>query len=432
MIDDKFKVDHLFLLVGTNPLPNYVAARLLLKEAQQSTIIFIYSKGTCEERQRLEDVLRAEGFSTFINRLVEESNPDHIINQVKETVLPAGKVGLHYSGGTKAMAVHAYRTLEHMIAEKRITDVQFSYLDAQKIQLIFTSLGNIPVGVLVPIALRTLLNLHSREAKLKTSPLWPQTAQAIADIHADTELRQQWNRWTSQTFFQEPVCPTPQAQDLSERDAEWMAWVREQFVWQEYRRRRWKGNGAMGQMPVHCPDTFATVEQALRNETPLSAAATFRDLMRQGGFSKAEDLGKWFEGTWLESYVLHQVQQLQQDKRYAIHDSACSINVFGDQNVEIDVAFMCGYQLFALSCTSSSERHLCKAKLLEVVVRAAQLGGDEARAGLICCSDTPEALEREVFDLLGKKVRVFGWMHLAALRSDLAHWIEDVSGQRSI
>jgi hypothetical protein len=35
VIPDSYKSDHLFLLVGTNPLPNFVAATLMLKPQGQ-------------------------------------------------------------------------------------------------------------------------------------------------------------------------------------------------------------------------------------------------------------------------------------------------------------------------------------------------------------------------------------------------------------
>ena len=49
-----------------------------------------------------------------------------IIKQVERTAT----VGLHYTGGTKVMAIHTYRT----VAEAR-TDTIFSYLDAQTLTM---------------------------------------------------------------------------------------------------------------------------------------------------------------------------------------------------------------------------------------------------------------------------------------------------------
>ncbi len=41
---DKYKVDHLFLLIGENPLPNYVATRMLLKDG--GTVYLVHSTDT--------------------------------------------------------------------------------------------------------------------------------------------------------------------------------------------------------------------------------------------------------------------------------------------------------------------------------------------------------------------------------------------------
>ena len=47
--------DHLFLLLGENPLPNWVAARLLLKEGGQ--VYLVHSPHTKEVAQRLQALL---------------------------------------------------------------------------------------------------------------------------------------------------------------------------------------------------------------------------------------------------------------------------------------------------------------------------------------------------------------------------------------
>jgi hypothetical protein len=40
----EYKAEHLFLLIGKNPLPNYVAAKLLIKRGAK--VCFVYSERT--------------------------------------------------------------------------------------------------------------------------------------------------------------------------------------------------------------------------------------------------------------------------------------------------------------------------------------------------------------------------------------------------
>jgi hypothetical protein len=57
-IPENYKVDHLFLLVGENPLPNYVAARLLLND--KGTIYLVHTTGTVKQAERLRNILEEE------------------------------------------------------------------------------------------------------------------------------------------------------------------------------------------------------------------------------------------------------------------------------------------------------------------------------------------------------------------------------------
>ncbi|PLZ35119.1 hypothetical protein CBP10_04245, partial [Fischerella thermalis WC558] len=53
---DKYKVDHLFLLIGENPLPNYVAAQILLKE--DGTVYLVHSTDTTSKAACLQRNLK--------------------------------------------------------------------------------------------------------------------------------------------------------------------------------------------------------------------------------------------------------------------------------------------------------------------------------------------------------------------------------------
>jgi hypothetical protein len=90
----------------------------------------------------------------------------------------------------------------------------------------------------------------------------------------------------------------------------------------------------------------------------------------------------------------------------------------------MDVAAMRGYQLFAISCTTGTGKSECKSKLFEAVVRARQLGGDEARIGLVSFHKDPGALQQEVERrlLMDGKVRVWGPDQLPQLADYLKQW----------
>jgi hypothetical protein len=83
---DEYKVDHLFLLIGENPLPNYVAANLLLNKG--GTAYLVYSTETERSAKRLQDILKNEsnGFKDIELRSLNdyESDAYYIQQEMKQ------------------------------------------------------------------------------------------------------------------------------------------------------------------------------------------------------------------------------------------------------------------------------------------------------------------------------------------------------------
>ena len=102
---------------------------------------------------------------------------------------------------------------------------------------------------------------------------------------------------------------------------------------------------------------------------------------------------------------------------------------------ELDVVAVLGYQVVVVSCTVDSKQDMVKQKGMEAILRARQLGGDEARAIVLCSTDKNSAklVEDELKDEMGsasEPLQVWGrnrWSSLSDkfyqyLRNDL-HWV---------
>lgn len=102
---------------------------------------------------------------------------------------------------------------------------------------------------------------------------------------------------------------------------------------------------------------------------------------------------------------------------------------------ELDVVAVLGYQIVVVSCTVDSKQDMIKQKGIEAILRARQLGGDEARAIVLCGAhpNTAELIEDELKDEMGsasEPLQVWGrdrWRRLPKelyqyLRNDL-HWM---------
>lgn len=77
------------------------------------------------------------------------------------------------------------------------------------------------------------------------------------------------------------------------------------------------------------------------------------------------------------------------------------------RDFELDVVAVLGYQIVVVSCTLSSELDRIKQKGMEAILRARQLGGDEARAIVLCTihPDVQPYIEAELHNETGSSDR---------------------------
>lgn len=397
----RYQTDTLILLVGGNPLPNYVAAQLLAE--QKTHLLLVYSQGTSEQCTRLKKTLRARGYQTINEHQVEESDPANIGTKLGVALQKCtGSVGLNYTGGTKAMAVHAYRTLERASG---LTRRIYSYLDARTLQMWFTDEENnspsLPIGTRVPVSLAELLELHGlekRKREMSEEVRWPATTEVLAALHADAERHKAWRAWCN-TVLRDP-----------EKEGDF------------------RSTGSLKiQTTEGIPDDG--VIQAIEADTGLTLPVSLGEL-----WQLKKDVNKWLDGQWFEEYVFRHLKTLRQE--CDLNDLKMTINpAIGSSDFEFDVGCMRGHQFFGLSCTTDDgerkggEARL-KSKLLEASVRAEQLGGSEACFALVCCADSDkvEKLKDQMIGLPGdSRMHVFGRGDLLNLQAHMREWIRRAS-----
>lgn len=458
---DDYKVDHLFLLIGENPLPNYVAARLLLNKG--GTPYLVYTSGTDKSAERLQKILSNEliGLQTAI--LVPLNDDESDAYQIQEAIgkeleeIKDGKIGLHYTGGTKAMSVHSYRKLCYEKPDKnkdyyiKRSNLFFSYLDPRRLEMcIDREEGKgYPIKVtpaMLQVQLCKVFQIHGWvwNSDPIYSPQLAEAAQAFAEFHEQGELVQLWRNWCNNILREQTRNKDNKDKWLNKTSLEKVSPLTLEMV-----KCQPKIVKALSQLGV-------TGESLLLQTIKERAIAEGKTKKDEGKIKKdkkfkfeLEDVCKWLDGEWLEHYVLQQVQAIPQD--LAIHCSATSFWIKDPNSkknkFQFDVAFMRGYRLFAISCTTSTDKSLCKSKLFEAYIRAQQLGGSEARVALVCCVSnedkdaegkkkyTKDALETEILNVLnptpesGKRdyrLVVFGREDLINLSKRIAEWIRNV------
>jgi hypothetical protein len=415
-----YQTEHLFLLIGRNPLPNYVAAKFLIK--QGAKVYFVYSErtddssGTEDYKRRLVDKLKeqlGENFFTPIDvPLVSPSDATCIKNAIKNQfahITSGSTIGLNYTGGTKAMSVHTYRAIEEFDNNKDCK-LTFSYLDPRTLELRFD--GNDE-----PVELNQPNTKHFEKTKIRL--------RALMDLHG---LTFQQRKDGSEILPSDKVKFAGLVKVLSEYRNTENKWAK----YQTFRNDNWsKLNYPDEQTQINLPVELSDLaielnkvgQQVCRRDWVVENKLKFESLANN---SQRKSLGMFLFSKWLESFVLQEIIAAG-DK--TIEDFGTSLYVARQENktetfIEIDAFAVRGYQLFGISCSVAKDKDERKGKLFEIAHRAKQLGGDEARIGLVCMADA-KGVNRLNIQLREDHIKVFGRDDLATLEIELRKWFKN-------
>lgn len=411
ILPDLYRSDCLFLLIGTNPLPNFVAAKLLLRAGGQ--LYLVHSTGTQRIAEHLARYwVNVEKGAQPKFLCVDEADGADVRRKLDDTLQPlsAGTVGLNYTGGTKSMSVHAYQTVwEHQRNSHR--PALLSYLDARSNKMYIVR-GSDPPFCSDPLlysvqpSIQTMVDLHDFKlnTKITTELILPDLSITLAEAHQSEEGRNGWRTWCDEEL---------------RRKAR-----------KEKNSSNWRSNSELAKITVPFPvdsSLHGVVAQMREVFGCQGDSLSLADASRNGSL-KNKKLCEWLDGKWLEHYVYSCLCQIRaQQPALGLHDlgmNICPKNPQQGSEHEIDIGAMQGYRLYAISCTTDDDPSMCKLKLFEAYVRARNLAGDEARVGLVCMAKEPKKIEQEMvrsWDVEGK-VRVWGHQHLPKFSEQLVDW----------
>ncbi len=405
----KYQTDHLILLVGSNPLPNWVAGKVLVKP--NGKIYLVHSSKTepiaiklaekfneaygeeCCPEANLRDLGRDASSPEKVYKKIEG-----ILNELRTKIKNSTQtVGLHYTGGTKVMSVQGY---EAVLRQEQSLTVICSYLDAETLSLVVVGGKGlpdnwIPLGDSVKVSVEELMELHRNEFnKLpkKATTRLIKVSHPLINIHTVKSYHAEWRCWCNSYLKSDKPA------DLN---------------------------------PVQLPTSpnLVNVRTFLQQENPALRSFSLEEIGKVYGFAgKAiKNLAKWFDGEWLDDYTLQTLLQLKDELGLYQPGQDYDTKLF-----QFDVATTRGYQLFAFSCTTSDDKGLCKSKLFEAYIRAQQMGGDEAKTALVCCYDDVAKLEGDLSLEFGAKdkIKVFGRADLPHLKTRLKAWFDEIAAKQ--
>lgn len=411
----------LVLLVGTNPLPNYVIAKYFLKtNSNLKKIWLIHSEkvdkqeGTLEFAANIRKVISKEFEPRKLDFEFIALNNVGSALAIKEDLekkffckLPRDvKMHLNYTGGTKSMAVHVYRNME----QKLKNHCSYSYLDARTYMLksdesIDPSSNDLRDDV--SISLDDLIKLHGYEKYKEDSPFTTDNFDSIMNLFEtlikEDKLEKVFLSW--ENSFLRKVYYENGKFILKPMD----------FL---KHNKLLNGNGQIDESKIN------KLKDEFKEKTPdeikelLGLFPQDKSILDDDGSLWIPDVNEtknnfkkriggtitdFLDGKWLESYIYRIIQNaLTKDDK--LHEKYNKKNISIDSNwrirkhgvinkdFELDVIVLNGYQVCGISCTTSDKQSICKEKAFEVLHRVKQIGGEEAKAILVTC------LENDVKD----------------------------------
>lgn len=328
--------DTLILLIGANPLPNYVAASTL----KPSKIVMLYTRETKPVMERLTRLIKKKIDPVIVEAChVRRSS----VREVREAVSRYATEGtyLNYTGGTKIMAAQARMAFGEAFRSMGGDDCFSLYVDEERSCILFDNGHEVRVHEEeIGLSLEDLAELHDIKANpTALPPDGPTFDDVLAVLRVEVD----------------------KPGTIASRLNEW----------------------------GHSFDRIKTVKGALSCPLRVDTLGVSLSVAQVPGADWTNARFKVWkkfisDNAWLELWVACLVRQAT---GLVPHWSVnCEIQPLR-RPFEIDVALVRGCRLYVISCTTSSEVGLCKSKLFEVGHRARQMGGDLARAALVTFLD---------------------------------------------
>lgn len=360
----------LILLVGENPLPNYIVAKFLSKvehkdEQLKPTQILLVTTNQMEKvASRLGALLKKEcGLACkqlpWDSKISYQGLAAAFLQNAPDTTF----LHLNYTGGTKQMATCAIRALSSAKSSQPGIKIEASYLEASSHSLRF----EISTEDIFDLRRRTSLSLSEMLA-----------------LHG----------YTSPDYL--PITPNPNytkygkiIERLRQLASEEEPGGRQAFCrFQQWRTRQL----------ISAPSTriLATAGWLYEESLPDILQIVLSEVVsKTDTWEQQPELKKLLlDGDWLLQAVLERFQVvLRQPLALTVTDQAAELIV---SKVRHDLVLIQGYQLTVINCaaigceTGTELRKRLRGRALETAYYARQLGGEEARAILITLASHDE------------------------------------------
>lgn len=357
----------------------------------------------------LEEEFKRDGLQIITCHLSNISQAEEIASQVKKHLTRKSgdikKVHLNYTGGTKAMAVHSYRALENGLKEQWANEFSASYLDARDFHIKFDENPEKSTGdlrKLIHLKRKDLFRLHNtceidgKKEYLDTlSPEQLHTImQCIANLaNADKllEIRTWFNLANSPSNDKVVLFNKPKNRRThSSKEIKHLI-----------------DNRLLDFSKKNNQELFVFLNAFPEKDRFVDSDGNwiYDNFAITGNADNSPQLRKFFQGTWLEAYLYWVLDTKIREEGISRSEvftnyELQTIKGSGSHKFEVDVMVTNGYQICGISCGTTLDKNNkipsdLKNKGFEVILRSAQMGGDEARAVLVTLLDAHNVFNLE-------------------------------------
>jgi Domain of unknown function (DUF1887). len=403
-------INCLYLLIGTNPLSNYIVADYFINiEKNVKEIHFLYSAEDLEN-----NIQSSEPFALNLKSVLKKSSSvefhlhaisikdafsiHHDVYEILSNLKNQKNVHLDFSGGTKEMALHSYETFREVFG----SNVTFSYFDSRQNCLKKDSGPNEKTTFVflqnkIRIGFSDLFRLHGYEiisGEKGGSVFSVQFFKDFLDLIRTREKFCEYLRW-KEHFIQ--IYPNPKEIEPAEEQNKLNDLLPPDFEISEDLKNR----------------LFLKIYNAAPEYSFFEKSGDEWILKRKLGNkqqNKLSETRKYISGYWFEQYVYTILKENLFDTGFI---SSIDLNLLiqtAEKNFEIDVALIKGYEFCGISCTTDTTQSLCKSKGFEILHRTKQIAGENSKAILMTFMNekNTKEVDEDLSDVLEDRILVLG------------------------
>lgn len=410
------KVDFLFLLIGTNPLPNLISAFTSIKSG--TTIYLCYTrdnnglsdtesiakelKRLLEEKQEKSNTIKG---LNIILVVINKSNINEVkvefrnhLENIQSNVESKNVIELNYTGGTKVMSAGAYHAFKEFAKlDNKCENFKFvtSYIDGEKEEICYEVIEKekekywienlSKIDSIFEIKIDDIISLHERHIKnnYKVVPFDAELGEKIFNLFIGCDNEEYLNhiKWLENVELE---CRN------KAKDKDWN-------VLNYY------------------------------DKNNINIMDGLKEKVNSSSNKEMELYKKILKGTWLEEYCFKILLELREEGY--IDNVVNSVNGEKKDEFEIDLIAYRNYKLFCISLSSvdDKEQELAKHKLFEIKERARQLGGSDAGVCLITLNRDSKILEEEIKNVwdrdVNRNVLIIGVDKFENIKEEMKEWI---------